>query len=56
MVQGYVLCDSDGERLLVIRTEDVDLLYSVVKRMARMRDSRIRELGRALERELHGKH
>jgi len=54
-VKGYILSDSEGvERLLVIRTEDLDLLYTLVKRMGRMRDERLKELGRALEGELDG--
>lgn len=54
--RGYVLQDSEGvENILVIRTEDIDLLYTLVKRMGRMRDERLKTLGRALEGELNGK-
>ena len=54
--KAYILQDSDEvEYLMVIRTEDVELLYTLVKRMGRMRDERLKELGRALERELNGK-
>jgi len=54
--RAYILQDSDEfEYLMVIRTEDVELLYTLVKRMGRMRDERLRELGRALEEELNGR-
>jgi hypothetical protein len=52
--KGYLLEDSEGrECILVIKTEDTSLLYTLVKRMTKMRDERIRELGRALEGELN---
>jgi hypothetical protein len=55
-VKGYTLTDSEGvETILVIRTTDLDLLYTLVKRMGRMRDERLKQLGQALERELNGK-
>jgi hypothetical protein len=55
-VRGYILKGSvDAERILVIKTEDIELLYSLVKRMGRMRDERLKQLGRALEGELNGK-
>lgn len=54
--RAYILQDSDEfEYLMVIRTEDIELLYTLVKRMGRMRDERLRELGRALEEELNGR-
>jgi len=55
-VKSYILQDSEGvEYLMVVRTEDIDLLYTLVKRMGRMRDERLRELGRSLERDLNGR-
>ena len=52
--RGYFLTDSEEvEYLMVLRTEDIDLLYTLVKRMGRMRDERLRELGRALEKDLN---
>jgi hypothetical protein len=54
-VKGYVIESVDGEQVLVIRSRDVELLYSLVRRMSRMRDERLREIGRALEGELNGK-
>lgn len=53
--RAYTLTDSEGvEHMLVIRTTDLDLLYTLVRRMGRMRDERLKELGRSLERELNG--
>jgi hypothetical protein len=52
--KAYVLKGSEGgERLLVIRSADIDLLYTLVRRMGRMRDARLKELGHALEKELN---
>lgn len=54
IAEAYVLNDSQGvESILVVRTDDIDLLHTLVRRMARMRDERIRKLGRDLERELN---
>ena len=54
--RAYCLEGVDGEHLLVVRTSDIELLHTLVRRMARMRDERLKVLGRALEEELHGKH
>lgn len=55
--KAYVLCDSEGvEHMLVVRTADLDLLYTLVRRMGKMRDERLKELGRALERDLNDRH
>lgn len=55
-VEGYVLESSDGdEYLLVIRSKDTNALFGLVKRMTRMRDDRLKRLGRALEKDLNGK-
>ena len=53
--RAYILKDSDSaEHVLVLRTIDVELLYTLVRRMGRMRDERLKKLGRALEGELNG--
>lgn len=49
-IRGYVLRDSeDVESLMVIRTEDRELLHSIARRITRMRDKRLKELGKQLE-------
>lgn len=49
-IRGYVLRDSeDVESIMVIRTEDRELLHSIARRITRMRDKRLKELGRQLE-------
>lgn len=53
--KAYCLEGVDGEHLLVVRTSDVELLHALVRRMGRMRDDRLRKLGRALEEELNDK-
>lgn len=56
-VKGYVLQDSEGEEfILVVRTHDIELLYSLLKRMSRMRDRRLKDLGKAIEEDLNAKH
>lgn len=52
-VKGYVLTDPEGtESIMVIRTEDVELLVSIARRLTRMRDARIKQLGKKLEGDL----
>lgn len=52
-IRGYVLRDSeDVESIMVIRTGDKELLHSIARRITRMRDKRLKELGKQLEGEL----
>lgn len=55
MIRGYTLRDSEGvEQILVIRTDETDLLLALARRMVRMRDERLSELGKHLQGELDG--
>jgi hypothetical protein len=54
-IKAYVLEGVDGEHCLVVRSQDVELLYSLVRRMSRMRDERLRQIGKALEGDLNDK-
>lgn len=53
--RAYTLEGTDGEHLLVVRTNDIELLCALARRMSRMRDSRLKTLGESLEGELNGK-
>lgn len=48
-----MLLGSDGEHLMVIRTHEREQLVSLARRMSRMRDAKIKELGKLLEGELN---
>lgn len=48
-----MLLGSDGEHLMVIRTHEREQLLSLARRMSRMRDEKIKELGKLLEGELN---
>jgi hypothetical protein len=53
-VKAYILKDPEEvEHCMVIKTKDVELLYSLVRRMGRMRDERLKSIGRALEERLN---
>lgn len=52
-MEGYFLRGADGERLLVIRSTNDDLLCSIIQRLSKMRHKEIKELGRALEEEFN---
>lgn len=55
MDRAYTLQDSEGEEyLLVVRTPDRELLIALARRMSRMRDDRLKKLGKGLEEELNG--
>lgn len=55
-VNGYFLEGSDGEYLLVIRSLDKEVLYTVIKRMTQMRDPRVKSLGDKLQLEWFEKY
>lgn len=48
-----MLLGSDGEHMMVIRTHEREQLVSLARRMSRMRDEKLKELGRLLEGELN---
>lgn len=52
-MEGYFLRGADGERILVVRTTNDDLLWSIIQRLAKMRHKEIKELGRALQEEFN---
>lgn len=53
MIRGYTLWDSERvEQMVVIRTDEPELLHSLARRMVRMRDERLSELGKHLQGEL----
>lgn len=53
---GYFLEGVQGEKALVIKTEDEEQLYYIIKRLAHMRPREIRALGERLEREWNVKY
>lgn len=56
MDKAYILEDSDGEEyMLVVRSADLELLMALARRMSRMRDERLKTLGKGLEEDLNGK-
>jgi hypothetical protein len=48
-VSGYYLRSVDGEYVLVVRTHDAEVLYSVISRMAQMRHKEVKGLGKTLQ-------
>jgi len=48
-MNGYFLKGSRGEYLLVLRSDDPDLIRSVVNRLGSMREKEIKELVKELE-------
>lgn len=50
-MSGYFLESVDGELVLVLRTHDEDLIYSVIRRLGRMRDKKVKDIGRTLEQQ-----
>lgn len=51
IVEGYVL-KNDHEYLLVVRTPDPELVRGITRKIQKMRDPVLKELGKALEGEL----
>lgn len=52
-MEGYFLRGADDEKLLVIRSTNDDLLWSIIQRLAKMRHREIKKLGRALQEEFN---
>ena len=48
-VSGYFLEGSEGEFLLVVRTHNEDIMFSIIKKLSSMRDDKIKELAKILE-------
>ena len=48
-VNGYVIRGVDGELLLVVRSRDEDLIYTIIERIKKSRDKKVRELAEHLE-------
>ncbi len=55
-MRGYFLEGIDNEYLLVLRTTDKELLYTVLERMTKMRDQRVKSLGKKLLKEWFEKY
>lgn len=52
--RAYVMKSSDGkESMLVIRTENVEILKSIVKKISKARDSEIKAIADILEGDLY---
>jgi len=53
-VKAYILVDSDKkESILVIRTEDIEIIRTIVNKISRIRNKTIRELARLLQEDLN---
>jgi hypothetical protein len=50
---GYFLYGSEGELLLVIKSNDEDLLLTIIKKLQASRDKDIKKLGSELEENFH---
>lgn len=53
LVSGYHLEGVDGEICLVIRSYNEELIYSIIKRLSKMRQRDIKKLGTRLEEEFN---
>jgi len=53
VIRGYILRDTTGkEAILVLRTEEIGLLHSVVENMKLLNDDRLSRIADSLEGEL----
>jgi hypothetical protein len=56
IMNAYFLHGSDGEKLMVIRGHDEDLMQKVINVLQRSRDERIKELAEILENHFNERH
>lgn len=56
LIDGYFLEGVDGEHLLVVRSDNLEIFHYIVGRMTRMRQKELKELGRVLQEELNAKY
>lgn len=52
IVEGYVLKGLDEEYLLVVRTPDPEIVRGVCRKIQKMRDPMLKELGKGMEEQL----
>lgn len=52
IVEGYILRGMDDEYLLVVRTPDPEVVRGISRKIQKMRDPLLKELGKGLEEQL----
>jgi hypothetical protein len=53
MVQSYILKGTENEYLLVIKSEDQKIIYSIIDLLATSRNKQVRELAIELEKSMN---
>lgn len=55
-MNAYFLHGSTGEKLMVIRSEDEDLMQQIITTLQRSRDERIKDIAETLENHFNERH
>ena len=55
-MNAYFLYGSSGEKLMVIRSEDEDLMQQIITTLQRSRDERVKDIAKTLENHFNERH